>query len=32
MNLEKQSQIKTLIARGKEKGYLTYSEVTDHLP
>src|SRR5688572_708567 len=32
MNLEKQSQIKTLIARGTEKGYLTYSEVTDHLP
>jgi RNA polymerase primary sigma factor len=32
MNLEKQSQIKTLIARGKEKGYLTYAEVTDHLP
>ena len=32
MNLDKQSQIKTLIARGKEKGYLTYSEVTDHLP
>ena len=32
MNLEKQSQIKTLIARGKEKGYLTYAEATDHLP
>ncbi|MBI3171463.1 MAG: sigma-70 family RNA polymerase sigma factor, partial [Hydrocarboniphaga effusa] len=32
MNLEKQSQIKILIARGKEKGYLTYSEITDHLP
>ncbi|MDE2148781.1 MAG: RNA polymerase sigma factor RpoD [Gammaproteobacteria bacterium] len=26
------SQIKTLIALGKEKGYLTYAEVSDHLP
>jgi len=25
-------QIKELIARGKEQGYLTYSEVNDHLP
>ncbi|WP_043768501.1 RNA polymerase sigma factor RpoD [Algiphilus aromaticivorans] len=32
MNLEKQSQMKLLIARGKEKGYLTYAEVADHLP
>ena len=29
---EKQSQIKVLIALGKEKGYLTYAEVADHLP
>ncbi|MDB5968574.1 MAG: rpoD [Hydrocarboniphaga sp.] len=29
---EKQSQIKVLIALGKEKGYLTYAEVSDHLP
>jgi len=27
-----QSKIKILIARGKEQGYLTYSEVNDHLP
>lgn len=26
------SQIKSLIALGKEKGYLTYAEVSDHLP
>ncbi|MEQ8270988.1 RNA polymerase sigma factor RpoD [Algiphilus sp.] len=32
MNLEKQSQMKLLIARGKDKGYLTYAEVADHLP
>ncbi|MBI2382922.1 MAG: RNA polymerase sigma factor RpoD, partial [Gammaproteobacteria bacterium] len=32
MSLEKQSQMKALIARGKEKGYLTYAEVADHLP
>ncbi|MBT8067728.1 MAG: RNA polymerase sigma factor RpoD [Gammaproteobacteria bacterium] len=25
-------QLKELIARGKEQGYLTYSEVNDHLP
>jgi len=25
-------QLKDLIARGKEKGFLTYSEVNDHLP
>ena len=31
-NAEKQSQIKILIAQGKEKGYLTYAEVSDHLP
>ncbi len=27
-----QSQIKLLIARGKEQGYLTYAQVNDHLP
>lgn len=33
MNREQQqSQIKELIARGKMQGYLTYSEVNDHLP
>ena len=29
---EQNSQLKLLIARGKEQGYLTYSEVNDHLP
>jgi len=29
---DQQSQIKTLIALGKEKGFLTYAEVADHLP
>jgi RNA polymerase primary sigma factor len=29
---QKQSQIKVLIALGKEKAYLTYAEVADHLP
>src|SRR5882672_7301554 len=29
---ERQSQLKLLIARGKEQGYLTYSQVNDHLP
>ena len=28
---DQQSQIKTLIALGKEKGYLTFAEVSDHL-
>ncbi|MCK4842330.1 MAG: RNA polymerase sigma factor RpoD [Methylococcales bacterium] len=33
MNQEQQqSQIKQLIAKGKAQGYLTYSEVNDHLP
>ena len=33
MNQEQQqSQLKQLIAKGKEQGYLTYSEVNDHLP
>ncbi|QLB12379.1 RNA polymerase RpoD-like sigma 70 subunit [Bisgaardia hudsonensis] len=27
-----QSQLKLLIAQGKEQGYLTYAEVNDHLP
>lgn len=30
--VQKQSRIKDLIAKGKEQGYLTYSEVNDHLP
>ena len=29
---DRQSQLKLLIARGKEQGYLTYAEVNDHLP
>src|ERR1700741_5274982 len=29
---ERQAQLKLLIARGKEQGYLTYSQVNDHLP
>ncbi|MCC5794370.1 MAG: RNA polymerase sigma factor RpoD [Chromatiales bacterium] len=29
---EQQSQLKLLIAKGKEQGYLTYAEVNDHLP
>ncbi len=32
MNSEQQSQMKLLIAKGKEQGYLTYREVNDHLP
>lgn len=32
MDQNKQSQLKILIARGKEQGYLTYAEVNDHLP
>lgn len=28
----KEEQIKALIARGKEQGFLTYAEVNDHLP
>ena len=33
MNQEQQqSQLKLLIAKGKEQGYLTYREVNDHLP
>ena len=30
--LTPQSSLKTLIAHGKEQGYLTYAEVNDHLP
>jgi len=29
---QQESQIKLLIAKGKEQGYLTYREVNDHLP
>jgi RNA polymerase primary sigma factor len=29
---DRQSQLKLLIAKGKEQGYLTYAEVNDHLP
>ncbi len=29
---EQKSQLKNLIAKGKEQGYLTYREVNDHLP
>ncbi|WP_102797408.1 RNA polymerase sigma factor RpoD [Bowmanella denitrificans] len=32
MASNKQSQIKLLIAKGKEQGYLTFAEVNDHLP
>ncbi|MEE4376250.1 MAG: RNA polymerase sigma factor RpoD [Candidatus Competibacteraceae bacterium] len=32
MSEQHQSQLKKLIARGKEQGFLTYSEVNDHLP
>ena len=29
---QQQSQLKLLIAKGKEQGYLTYAQVNDHLP
>jgi RNA polymerase primary sigma factor len=32
MSEDRQSQLKLLIARGKEQGYLTYAQVNDHLP
>ncbi|WMY97468.1 MAG: RNA polymerase sigma factor RpoD [Arsenophonus sp.] len=32
MEHKPQSQLKILVTKGKEKGYLTYSEVNDHLP
>jgi len=31
-DVQQQSRLKDLIARGKDQGYLTYSEVNDHLP
>ncbi|MCB1855276.1 MAG: sigma-70 family RNA polymerase sigma factor, partial [Halieaceae bacterium] len=30
--VKQQSRLKDLIAKGKDQGYLTYSEVNDHLP
>ncbi|NNG11768.1 MAG: RNA polymerase sigma factor RpoD [Halobacteria archaeon] len=32
MDQDKQSQLKLLIEKGKEQGFLTYAEVNDHLP
>ncbi len=32
MEQNRQSQLKLLVAKGKEQGYLTYAEVNDHLP
>lgn len=32
MENNSQSQLKLLVTRGKEQGYLTFSEVNDHLP
>ncbi|WP_343128645.1 RNA polymerase sigma factor RpoD [Buchnera aphidicola (Kurisakia onigurumii)] len=32
MEQNSQSQLKLLVIQGKEQGYLTYSEVNDHLP
>ncbi|MDN3716382.1 RNA polymerase sigma factor RpoD [Vibrio breoganii] len=32
MDQNKQSQLKALVLKGKEQGYLTYAEVNDHLP
>ena len=32
MDQEQKSQLKLLIAKGKEQGYLTYAEVNDHMP
>ena len=29
---QQQSQLRNLIAKGKEQGFLTYAEVNDHLP
>ncbi|MFB6261910.1 MAG: RNA polymerase sigma factor region1.1 domain-containing protein, partial [Thiohalorhabdaceae bacterium] len=29
---EQRSELKRLIALGKERGYLTYKEINDHLP
>ncbi|MDV6252575.1 RNA polymerase sigma factor RpoD [Vibrio sp. EA2] len=32
MDQNPQSQLKSLVIKGKEQGYLTYAEVNDHLP
>jgi len=32
MNQNQQSQLKDLITKGKEQGFLTYAQVNDHLP
>jgi len=32
MNQSQQSQLKDLITKGKEQGFLTYAQVNDHLP
>jgi len=32
MNHNQQSQLKNLITKGKEQGFLTYAQVNDHLP
>src|SRR5690554_3016899 len=32
MQQSRQSQLRLLIAKGKEQGYLTFAEVNDHLP
>ncbi len=32
MNQKQQSQLKQLIMKGKEQGFLTYAQVNDHLP
>ncbi len=32
MNQNQQSQLKELITKGKEQGFLTYAQVNDHLP
>ena len=32
INSPEKSQLKSLIAKGKEQGFLTYAEVNDHLP
>ena len=32
MNENQQSQLKELITKGKEQGFLTYAQVNDHLP
>jgi RNA polymerase primary sigma factor len=31
-SVKQESRLKSLIAKGKEQGYLTYAEVNDHLP